>query len=513
MTPRKRKSRVYWRDQGGARRAWFDGRDYREVGGRLEPLMAPGERFATTDPDVATRLAAQRLDELEAARRRRAFHGGRAVETQLGAFARLHLIAKKKSAKVSDTWLASAELFLQRAVAFFGNERELDTIRVSDVRAWIAHLEALVTTANRRLGPGTIRHHLNTLSNLYRRAQEEEVVPPGWNPVSALMEKPTHIRREARWIEIPEAAVLLEAARRLPRHGGTRLGPDAVAEIRGEWAAGQATKRGLARRYGVSNVWIARILVGQDAVEPFPEAFIAYPLLATYLLTGGRESEVIGLELDDVSLDRKTITFRPNMWRRLKTRGSQRVVRLWPQLEEILGPYLHWRLMERGGQLLFPSPWSEREQPIQDVRGLLDRIAGRAGLARGDLRTKMFRHTYCAARLQTLDRGAPVSTYTVARELGHESEAMVRRVYAHLGETRHRSEVVEYRVAQHLEQIGDRLQKLGIVTGKVTGAPAVGDEKTPRDHGSDSGAEASDLWAWVELNYRPHAYQACALTT
>jgi len=109
-------------------------------------------------------------------------------------------------------------------------------------------------------------------------------------------------------------------------------------------------------------------------------------------------------------------------------------VRLWPQLEEILGPYLHWRMMERGGRLLFPSPWSEREQPIQDVRGLLDRIATRAGLGKDSLRTKMFRHTYCAARLQTLDRGAPVSTYTVARELGHESEAMVRRVYARLGE-------------------------------------------------------------------------------
>ena len=24
---------------------------------------------------------------------------------------------------------------------------------------------------------------------------------------------------------------------------------------------------------------------------------------------------------------------------------------------------------------------------------------------------------------------------------------------------------------------------------------------------------AKSLWAWVELNYRPHAYQACALTT
>ncbi len=64
-------------------------------------------------------------------------------------------------------------------------------------------------------------------------------------------------------------------------------------------------------------------------------------------------------------------------------------------------------------------------------------------------------------------RGAPVSTYTVARELGHESEAMVRRVYAHLGEVRHRSEVVEYRVAQHREQIGERLRKLGIVTGTL----------------------------------------------
>jgi len=188
-------------------------------------------------------------------------------------------------------------------------------------------------------------------------------------------------------------------------------------------------------------------------------------------------------------------------------------VRLWPQLEEILGPYLHWRLMERGGRLLFPSPWSDREQPIQDVRGLLDRIATRAGLEANSLRTKMFRHTYCAARLQALDRGAPVSTYTVARELGHESEAMVRRVYAHLGEVRHRSEVVEYRVAQHREQVGERLKKLGIVTGNVTADRAGAETETPRDSTTVSGADASDPWAWVELNYRPHAYQACALTT
>ena len=103
------------------------------------------------------------------------------------------------------------------------------------------------------------------------------------------------------------------------------------------------------------------------------------------------------------------------------------------------------------------------------------------------LRTKMFRHTYCAARLQTLDRGAPVSTYTVARELGHESEAMVRRVYAHLGEVRHRSEVVEYRVAQHREQVGERLKKLGIVTGNITAAGRRRNGNAPRQHNCQRG--------------------------
>jgi hypothetical protein len=119
------------------------------------------------------------------------------------------------------------------------------------------------------------------------------------------------------------------------------------------------------------------------------------------------------------------------------------------------------------------------------------------------------------SRVSSLGRryqGAPVSTYTVARELGHESEAMVRRVYAHLGTIRHRSEVVEFRVEQHLDRLGDRLRRLGLVqpsgTGNDTTLLANPDTKKPHNHGSDSGANDSDEWAWVELNYRPHAYQA-----
>jgi integrase len=75
----------------------------------------------------------------------------------------------------------------------------------------------------------------------------------------------------------------------------------------------------------------------------------------------------------------------------------------------------------------------------------------------GDLGTRVFRHTFTAARLQTLDRGAPVSLYTVSRKLGHGSEEMVRRVNAHLGSVRHRSQVVEFRVEQHEKALKDRL--------------------------------------------------------
>lgn len=91
---------------------------------------------------------------------------------------------------------------------------------------------------------------------------------------------------------------------------------------------------------------------------------------------------------------------------------------------------------------------------MTDVRKMLDHIGKRAGRAKGEIRTKMFRHTYCAARLQTLDGGAPVSIYTVSRELGHTSIAMVQKVYSHLGQIRHRSEVVEFRVDRPVPSLG-----------------------------------------------------------
>jgi hypothetical protein len=57
-----------------------------------------------------------------------------------------------------------------------------------------------------------------------------------------------------------------------------------------------------------------------------------------------------------------------------------------------------------------------------------------------------------------LDTGTPVSVFTVGRELGHGGEALVKAVYGHLGDVRHRSEMVECRVEQHRKKLEKRLK-------------------------------------------------------
>jgi integrase len=307
-------------------------------------------------------------------------------------------------------WLSITEQRLRAAVAFFGADRELSSIRPSDVKQWMTWLRQQKRgKRNRPLGDGTVRHYINALSNLYRTAQEEEAVPPGYNPVAALRAKPAAKRGEARWFEVHDAALILEAA----------------------------------RHYRPAR---------PDLALPF-----IHPLIACFLLSGGRRSEVFGLETEDISFDRNTVTFRSNEWRRLKTDKSNRVVPLWPQLAETLVRYI---ASAPPGRLLFPGHKGGHEQMIWSIDKVLDAISVRIGLTPGAIRAQMFRNTYCAARLQTLDRGQPISVYTVSRELGHTSTDMVQRIYAHLGEVRHRSEAVEYRAEQHADVLGERLSAL-----------------------------------------------------
>lgn len=397
---KRRQSRIYWRDRGGARRAYVDLRDL--GGGRLA-LIPPGDRQATSDRDIAQALAANLVRELEAKRRDQALLGI-AKSATLAQFARLHLIAKAESGRFTHDWLATAEVFLSRALEFLGEDRDLTSVTVADVRAFASHLKARPNRRGGTLSAGSVRHHLNALSNLYRRAIEEDYTT--LNPVAAWSEKPRASRREAPWLELHEIALILESARTYTP------------------------------------------LPGRGAV-PF-----VYPLIATFALTGARFTEVVAREVEDISFDRRRIMIRPNRWSRLKTGGSQRVIRLWPQLEEILREYV-FGSNAPPGRLLFPSLGAGQEAPLTDVRKILDAVAVRAGLKKGEVRSRSFRHGYTAARLQTLDHGAPVSLYTVARELGHRSTEMVERTYAHLGEVRHRSNVVEFRIEQCKPQIAE----------------------------------------------------------
>jgi hypothetical protein len=148
---------------------------------------------------------------------------------------------------------------------------------------------------------------------------------------------------------------------------------------------------------------------------------------------------------------------------------------------------------------------------VTDWRKTLDRLAERAGWAKGEVRTKAFRHTDCAARLQTLEGGAPVSPFTVSRELGHGSRTMVEEVYAHLGTMRHRSEVVEYRLDHHREMLAERLARLRFVTTSVTMEAEREGSERPRGRKATTGSDVTASGRG-DLNPGPPAPEAGALT-
>jgi len=129
-------------------------------------------------------------------------------------FASEHLIDKATNEDVTDRWLGVLERRLHDAVEFFGADRELSSIRPSDVKKWMVWLrEHEPGQGNGPMSSRTLRHYLNALSNLFRGAEEEEAVPPGYNPVASLKRKPRGRAQEAKWFEVHEDALMLEAAR------------------------------------------------------------------------------------------------------------------------------------------------------------------------------------------------------------------------------------------------------------------------------------------------------------
>ena len=350
MARKSGKDRLYTRAQGkgGVLRYYADLRD---LGHGRVALKSSASGRATDDPDEARILLGELLKDIRAgkvpamkARPKRQ----RGDETRLGPMAERYI--KYNPGDVTPKWLGDQKRMLERAKKEFGTDRPLISIEAKHLEKWIRKLKAS-GKAN-----GTIRHHAYALSVVYEYAQSIGTVPSAFNPVLDVYRLPSARReravsKRAKFLEIPDAAKVLEAARKLQR----------------------TPKGGL--------------------IE------FVYPLIATFLLTGGNKAEVLGLTWGNIDFDLKFVTFKPNKWRSLKRPWRERTVPLWPQL----APILKAHRKKKGDGLVFPSPrlaYIGTEGMINDVRKIMRDVKKESGV---DLPggVTIFRHTYATARLQT----------------------------------------------------------------------------------------------------------------
>ncbi len=171
----------------------------------------------------------------------------------------------------------------------------------------------------------------------------------------------------------------------------------------------------------------------------------------------------MGLLVSDVNFEAETVSFEPRADRGLKNRGSARTLPLWPQLAEILRPFLNRREAAVISGSVLPSKFLfaslDGMSFVQDIGKSFSRVATIAGLADkfdGEA-WRVLRRTYATARLQTTDGDKPAAEYVVERELGHGSGEMLRRVYGKVGRNRQLAEAVEYRIQQHAAKLADAI--------------------------------------------------------
>jgi len=299
-------ARIFTRQRGGAQpRLYADFRDFSDQGGGQEALRPRGARYATTDPEEGRQLAEARLKEL--VEKEAHVPNGGAMGRALSSVIHHHLRMKAASLEGTPQWLGNVEVHLTAAADYFGDDLDLSTLQPADVEEYAVWLNEQPNGRGGTLGSGSVIQYLNSLSNLYRRAISMGLVGMGKNPVANMHRKPKVVRVKTPWLEVPELSGILRFA---------------FEEFK-------------PRR--------------EDLAFPlFPQ------VLATLALTGGRETEIYGLRTVDVNFERGIIRIEPNEWRRLKNDRSERPVRLFSQLAEILHAHLTGPHAPQG-DLLFPS--------------------------------------------------------------------------------------------------------------------------------------------------------------
>lgn len=155
-----------------------------------------------------------------------------------------------------------------------------------------------------------------------------------------------------------------------------------------------------------------------------------HTLVLIALCTAGRAGEIQGLKWPEVSLQRKTVTFRHT---------KNRQVRTVPVTDEVVSRFRDLRKVRRiDSELVFPRFDGKRPKSF---RAAWDRAVAEAGLE--DFRFHDLRHT--AASYLAMSGASPSE---LAAILGHKTLAMVAR-YAHVGE-QHTADILKRMTAKFL---------------------------------------------------------------
>lgn len=382
--------------------------DFRGLGGSRQAVIPDGARTATTDHDEALVTGHQMLRDLlspgslpddtpkpEAERPRETTKDDSPLRWDRFVVRHFDTLSRANRTKSSIKRInQSLRFFLLYWMETHGDSNpRIDQITTNDLDLYEAWRARRFKQENgRKISPRTVHNDRFALSGLFAYAKRLGLIPR--NPAEGL----TKIKieaEEAQFLEVDEAARLMEAAGRLDE-------------------------------------------------DPAPRAFPWFQaLVATLLLTGFRISELARLRISQVDFENGRIHF-PN--RKNPSAGEIKramPIPIWPQLREILEPHIEARIAEGDSDLVFPSPSSGG--PIKDIRGSLQRACKLAGIEK-NVTAHTLRHTYAATRVQTLDNGEPVSPFVVAAEMGHQSTKMIETHYRHLAERRNRLPVVEYRL-------------------------------------------------------------------
>jgi len=381
----KEKVRIRWRNQGGKQRAYAD---LRSLGGGQPALIPPGEKRATTDPEIAEQLLHQLLAKYKK-RKEKKVQAAIDPGPDLAEFAIHHLEEQAASDDYDTEWLTDSEAYLALAVDYFTRwqhasvrhpeplprRRGLASIDIPDVRAFSEWLNAMPDQRGCQRPTASRRRILNALKELFDRAIFEGSLPARSNPVVVPIQELRASSREFGWLSVGELALLLESAR--------TIGCEAQA---------------------------AR------ALQSLP---CPYELVATFMLTGACESEITRLQVRHLDFESRTIRI-PDF----KTGRVARSIPMHSQLREILWPYVQ-RLGRTSGHV-FTTTWGE---PIYSWLEMLDLIATRAGFREDQIRPSVFRTSYIIHRLACMDHGVPINPNKVAREVGYNTPRLKKKVF------------------------------------------------------------------------------------